>query len=82
MTDERREEIRQALAALTHTRTEAVWAKELLAENDELRMNRSLLRPASKQATQCFCKPGQCAAPVVMDRQMPCLDPDKAKAQP
>lgn len=27
----------------------------------------------------CYCKPGECSAPVIMGRQTPCRDPQKAK---
>lgn len=43
----------------------------------------SLLRPASKLAPAgCHCKPGRCAAPVVMGQQVPCRDPEKAAMAP
>lgn len=37
-----------------------------------------LLWPANFQLTGCYCNPGHCMAPVIMGRQMPCLDPEKA----
>lgn len=36
---------------------------------------------ASNRPTQCYCKPGQCMAPVVMGFQTPCLDPAKRDAK-
>lgn len=45
----------------------------------------SLLRPVNSPLPEgCFCRPGQCAAPRIMGRQMPCRDPQKAqqKAEP
>lgn len=30
----------------------------------------------------CYCKPGRCMAPKVMGRQMPCLNPEKARMAP
>lgn len=39
----------------------------------------SLLRSANDPPpSKCYCKPGHCMAPVIMGRQMPCLDPAKA----
>lgn len=39
----------------------------------------SLLRSATTQPLdKCYCKPGQCMAPIIRGRQMPCLDPEKA----
>jgi hypothetical protein len=46
-------------------------------------ISKSLLHaPNSKLPEGCYCKPGQCMAPVIMGRQMPCLDPQKAAATP
>lgn len=41
----------------------------------------SLLRKPGPLPDGCYCKPGQCAAPVVMGRQTACRDPQKAAAQ-
>jgi hypothetical protein len=44
-------------------------------------VGQSLLRPAISAANPlppgCHCKPGQCMAPRIMGRQMPCRDPEK-----
>ena len=51
-------------------------------ENAQLKAelnHQSLLRSATTQPIQgCYCQPGRCMAPVIMGRQMPCLDPEKA----
>lgn len=50
----------------------------LQAENERLK-SQSLLRSATTQTINgCYCKPGQCMAPIIMGIQMPCLDPEKA----
>jgi hypothetical protein len=42
---------------------------------------RALLRPVNEPLPPgCYCQPGRCMAPVVMGRQMPCRDPQKAAA--
>ncbi len=42
---------------------------------------RSMLRPVNEPLPPgCYCQPGRCMAPVVMGRQMPCRDPQKAAA--
>jgi hypothetical protein len=47
------------------------------ADNDDYR--KSLLRNANEPLPDgCYCKPGKCAAPVIMGRQTPCRDPQKA----
>jgi hypothetical protein len=39
----------------------------------------SLLRDANEPPPPgCYCKPGQCMAPTIMGRQMPCRDLLKA----
>lgn len=44
-------------------------------------VGKSLLRPAISATNPlppgCYCKPGRCAAPVIMGRQTPCRDPEK-----
>ncbi len=40
----------------------------------------SLLRKPKDAPGGCYCKPGQCGAPVIMGRQMACRDPEKARA--
>lgn len=56
-------------------------------ERDELKAEiaaapkpqRSLLRPVNEPLPSgCYCQPGKCMAPVVMGRQIPCRDPQKA----
>jgi hypothetical protein len=42
----------------------------------------SLLRNAGPLPSGCYCKPGKCAAPVVMGRQTACRDPAKAQSAP
>ena len=37
-----------------------------------------LHKPNDPLPEGCFCQPGKCAAPVIMGRQMPCPDPQKA----
>lgn len=39
----------------------------------------SQLRPAEK--VSCYCKPGRCAAPIVMGTQTKCLSPEKANSK-
>lgn len=42
----------------------------------------SLLRPVNEPLPAgCYCQPGRCMAPVIMGRQMPCRDPEKAAAK-
>lgn len=41
----------------------------------------SLFRKANEPLPEgCHCKPGKCMAPVIMGKQMPCRDPEKANA--
>lgn len=40
-----------------------------------------LHRPNDPLPGGCYCKPGQCMAPVMMGRQMPCRDPEKAQGK-
>lgn len=47
----------------------------------EAKAGASLLRKPGPLPDGCYCKPGQCAAPVVMGRQTACRDPQKAAAQ-
>lgn len=40
----------------------------------------SLLRPVNAPLQEgCYCQLGKCGAPVIMGRQMPCRDPQKAR---
>jgi len=46
-------------------------------------IGKSLLRKVDEPLPKgCYCKPGKCAAPVIMGRQTPCRDPAKAAGQP
>jgi hypothetical protein len=41
--------------------------------------SKKLLRQVNEPLPDgCYCQPGQCMAPVIMGRQMPCRDPEKA----
>lgn len=49
-------------------------------KTERVEPRKSLLRPASESLpTGCFCEPGKCMSPVIMGKQMPCRDPEKAK---
>ena len=42
---------------------------------------RLLHKPNDPLPDGCYCKSGQCMAPVIMGRQMPCRDPEKAQGK-
>jgi len=56
-------------------------ARAALVGSGKTAESKSLLHsPNDPPPAGCYCKPGQCMAPVIMGRQMPCRDPEKAKA--
>jgi hypothetical protein len=80
-----REKALRVMAALSAPRTAAQDAAAArIAELEKaLRpstaVGASLLRSVNEPLPPgCYCKPGQCMAPKIMGRQMPCRDPQKA----
>jgi hypothetical protein len=80
-----REKALRVIAALSAPRTAAQDAAAArIAELEKaLRpstaVGASLLRSVNEPLPPgCYCKPGQCMAPKIMGRQMPCRDPQKA----
>ncbi len=68
----------QASIEIKTLRTQLAAAQAALANRGSLL--REPISATNPLPPGCYCKPGQCAAPVIMGRQMGCRDPAKRDA--